>query len=1174
MAGTFDPYYRWLSIPPSEQPPNHYRLLGVALFEPDEEVISEAAERQMLHVKLHASGPHSALSQKLLNELARAKLCLLDPTKRAAYDQALHARLNRADSTASPAAALAPPQPPRATPPEGIAAGPPRPQPVAAVARPQPAPRATPAAGLPPQSAAVVRSSPVQAQLKRRSQKQRQQMLVAGGLVTALLLGAYLFWPAGSAPPDTIPAETVASSSLTPPEPEPGANTSTHEEIAPQAPRAAAADSSPATAPSRAEPESSATAEPPYTLSRAELEALAPLLSKIHTSLARKAFAYSPTAGEPAGQRVDSAREGPIVGLRVELRETSGERWIDKFVPINLQSDGTVPAEFTPPDADEVVHVYAKPGYALGGLHLSRDSRFRGGSAVFMRMTSDGLDSEDRDFSPWFGDRGQRTTRVLSPGRAIVALRSFHRDGLRGVSFVYPITSPLDVAQQTPQPQQAIPTPTIRPATPGANVGTSAASSPTDDPSPEDWYDLSQAQSRQLVTLVPQPGVTLTGTVTACYQKGELLTGLRISINPASGAVCGVQALFQRGLASNPIGRMLPTSTSEVRARPGYAVINLFTPREAKDEIEALRLRFARITPTGLDAQDTYESNWYGTFTQTGISRLDQTRLIVGIFGAGATEITALGVVTSINHEKVPGLVLQADGALPGATPSGVLADLVGGVARKQPVPNEEAQAKARATIDEIYGEDQQQAKTDAAVRTRLMHNLYQQALQSANDPAAQYVLLDLARDCAMRGDDYATAWQILQDLQQRFEVSVLEQKEEVLLGGSQHAQQPVHYRTAAEKWRELGEEALGEYDFELAERCASRALQAARRARDVDFRKQIETWQSQIEQRKPRFEQALAARDALKKNPDDKVAARQLGLFLCGEQQKWSEGLPHLAKSDRPKLARVAQLDLQLPRDGQAQYELAEQWWDLSEQAEKDSPDQVLFQQRAAHWYQYALPSLAGLSQIKAEKRIHDALAAANGGSGWVDLLSLVDVNRHGGGPWQRAGDAVNSLPGGTGYNSLTIPVRVASSYQMRFTFMLRRAQNYSGARLYMALPVGDHSCVLVLSTSSSSGISYINGNSYSSSSNPTYVSPSGLQENTPYQAHVRVELVGDQARIGVTINGRPYLAWQGSQQQLASASGYGLSSGMLGFSTYYYSLLSLRDVRLLASGGYQRLE
>ena len=43
---SFDPYHNWLGIPPHEQPPNFYRLLGVVLFESTAEVIEQAADRQ------------------------------------------------------------------------------------------------------------------------------------------------------------------------------------------------------------------------------------------------------------------------------------------------------------------------------------------------------------------------------------------------------------------------------------------------------------------------------------------------------------------------------------------------------------------------------------------------------------------------------------------------------------------------------------------------------------------------------------------------------------------------------------------------------------------------------------------------------------------------------------------------------------------------------------------------------------------------------------------------------------------------------------------------------------------------------------------------------------------------------------------------------------------------
>jgi hypothetical protein len=95
----FDPYRKWLGIPPEEQPPNHYRLLGIALYEHDPDVISNAADRQMAHVRTFQSGKRSPLSQALLNELSAARICLLNPSSKQQYDDKLlawHSQLPRA----------------------------------------------------------------------------------------------------------------------------------------------------------------------------------------------------------------------------------------------------------------------------------------------------------------------------------------------------------------------------------------------------------------------------------------------------------------------------------------------------------------------------------------------------------------------------------------------------------------------------------------------------------------------------------------------------------------------------------------------------------------------------------------------------------------------------------------------------------------------------------------------------------------------------------------------------------------------------------------------------------------------------------------------------------------------------------------------------------------------
>jgi hypothetical protein len=59
-------------------------------------VIENAANRQLAHVRSFQHGPNAACSQQLLNELTRARLCLLNVDEKAAYDRHLGSQLGRA----------------------------------------------------------------------------------------------------------------------------------------------------------------------------------------------------------------------------------------------------------------------------------------------------------------------------------------------------------------------------------------------------------------------------------------------------------------------------------------------------------------------------------------------------------------------------------------------------------------------------------------------------------------------------------------------------------------------------------------------------------------------------------------------------------------------------------------------------------------------------------------------------------------------------------------------------------------------------------------------------------------------------------------------------------------------------------------------------------------------
>jgi hypothetical protein len=102
MVEPFDPYRKWLGIPPKDQPAHFYRLLGIATFEDDPDVIENAAARQMSHVRtFQTSKQHGAISQRILTELSAAKLCLLTPERKEEYDQQLRTRLAAAGQLSS-----------------------------------------------------------------------------------------------------------------------------------------------------------------------------------------------------------------------------------------------------------------------------------------------------------------------------------------------------------------------------------------------------------------------------------------------------------------------------------------------------------------------------------------------------------------------------------------------------------------------------------------------------------------------------------------------------------------------------------------------------------------------------------------------------------------------------------------------------------------------------------------------------------------------------------------------------------------------------------------------------------------------------------------------------------------------------------------------------------------
>jgi hypothetical protein len=89
VSDEFNPFREWLGREDGREPKSHYDLLGIAEDEIDGEVIARKADALTARIRRFRPGSHIAAWQRLLDAVAEAKECLLDPTRRAAYDVSL-----------------------------------------------------------------------------------------------------------------------------------------------------------------------------------------------------------------------------------------------------------------------------------------------------------------------------------------------------------------------------------------------------------------------------------------------------------------------------------------------------------------------------------------------------------------------------------------------------------------------------------------------------------------------------------------------------------------------------------------------------------------------------------------------------------------------------------------------------------------------------------------------------------------------------------------------------------------------------------------------------------------------------------------------------------------------------------------------------------------------------
>jgi hypothetical protein len=282
--------------------------------------------------------------------------------------------------------------------------------------------------------------------------------------------------------------------------------------------------------------------------------------------------------------------------------------------------------------------------------------------------------------------------------------------------------------------------------------------------------------------------------------------------------------------------------------------------------------------------------------------------------------------------------------------------------AKRVPVPGEEARAAAAKVVEDQFKTELAQAKRATAERVALAERLLQLGLETKDDLAARYVLLDEAREQAAQAGKVALSLAATEELIKSFEINPLDVRRDALAALTKGPLGKDAAFDVIEAAMKGVAEAVAADRPDAIRAYADTAEAAAKKGGSQGLITQVQKHQKEIQALLKEFEQMKAAQDVLAKDAAKAEANLTVGRYLAIRKGDWDTGLPLLAKGGGGDLADLARKDRANPTDPKARVELAEAW---SAAAGKEAGwAKHALQGRALHWYRAALPMLSGLTE------------------------------------------------------------------------------------------------------------------------------------------------------------------------------------------------------------------
>eukprot|EP00456_Euglypha_rotunda_P028417 TRINITY_DN224_c0_g1_i4.p1 TRINITY_DN224_c0_g1~~TRINITY_DN224_c0_g1_i4.p1 ORF type:complete len:486 (+),score=115.76 TRINITY_DN224_c0_g1_i4:341-1798(+) len=287
-------------------------------------------------------------------------------------------------------------------------------------------------------------------------------------------------------------------------------------------------------------------------------------------------------------------------------------------------------------------------------------------------------------------------------------------------------------------------------------------------------------------------------------------------------------------------------------------------------------------------------------------------------------------------------------------------------------VPDAVAVEAAKVKIREVLASEYKEAKTNEA-KSRLAERMLARGNDVKESPENRFAFFVEAREIYIDVTDWLAAFRAIDAMCLVFDQPPFGQKIDLVQRISKVAKNSAQYRALAMVSLKLATDAAAAEDYAVAKECCQTAVTSSKQSGDAALQSRaIE----QLRQQEAFFEEWQAAREALQKikdQPNDSEANERVGRYRCLVRRDWSNGLSALMKGTDQNLATIATRDLTNPTGREDQLGLGELWLKHAE-SQKSPIERMAAADRAASWFEKAIPQADGIAKVAIEKRLNAA--------------------------------------------------------------------------------------------------------------------------------------------------------------------------------------------------------